>query len=154
MTKNSPFPPTRTLPDGVSLCRGCTPSDACRLGLTHLAIQPEPKTVTSTALCPSDWEGGPMVAHGGWIACVFDEVLGMLPARLHVPCVTAALQVEYLKPVPIQRRVVVFGQVESHTERRWTVTGTLRLADGDADLARATAHLVEPRADHFDKVCR
>jgi acyl-coenzyme A thioesterase PaaI-like protein len=154
MTKSSPFPPMRTLSNGVTLCRGCDPADTCRLGLSHLAVDIASSTVTSSARCPGDWEGGPGVAHGGWIACIFDEVLGMLPARLDVPCVTASLNVDFLKPVPIERLVVASGRVESHVGRRWVVLGTIKLAEDSTEVARAIAHLVEPRPGHFDKLRR
>jgi Thioesterase superfamily len=154
MPKSSPFPPMRTLSNGVTLCRGCNPANACRLGISHLAVHTGSSTVTSSAQCPGDWEGGPGVAHGGWIACIFDDVLGMLPTRLNVPCVTASLNVEFLKPLPIERLVVVSGLVESHVRRRWVVTGSMKLADDSAEVARAIAHLVEPRPEHFDKLRR
>jgi hypothetical protein len=124
-------------------------------GFATLAVHSETQTVTSSGRCPTEWEGGPTVAHGGWIACIFDEVLGMLPFRLDVPCVTASLHVDFLEPVPIDRPVVVSGRVESRVGRRWVVSGTMTLAhDSNTDLARATSHLVEPRPEHFHKVRR
>ena len=152
VSKESPFPAIKVSADGVTLCRGCSQSGACQLGVMQTDVHNGMQTITSSAECPPEWEGGPGVAHGGWIAGVFDEVLGTLPCRLDVPCVTASLVVEFLKPVPIARAVTVSGRVESHLGRRWCVTGTMRLVGDERDLARATAHLVEPAPDHFTKV--
>jgi hypothetical protein len=47
----------------------------CRLGIEHETLNAD-RTVHSTLICPSDQEGGPQVAHGGWTAGVLDELSG------------------------------------------------------------------------------
>src|ERR1700677_1167531 len=138
MSKDSPFPPMEISSGGVTLCRGCRPSGVCKLGNTRTDVDVASQTITSMAQCPPGWEGGPGVAHGGWIACVFDEVLGTLRSRLDFPCVTAALLVTCLVPAPISRTVVVTARVASPGGPRWTIDGAMRLADGGRDLARAS----------------
>src|SRR5258708_16008731 len=113
MPKSSPFPPMRTLSNGVTLCPGCNLANACRLGMSHMAVHSGSSTVASSAQCPRDWEGGPGVAHGGWIAGILDEVLGMLPARLDLPCLTASPNLHFLNPAPTQHPLLPSPPVES-----------------------------------------
>src|SRR5258708_1859128 len=84
----SPFPPLRMTDSGVLLCLSCNEMGRCKLGIVDMHIlQPDPM-IAATVRCPKSSEGGPGVAHGGWIASVFDDVLGGLPNHLAMPCVT------------------------------------------------------------------
>jgi acyl-coenzyme A thioesterase PaaI-like protein len=96
---------------------------------------------------PTDM-GGPGIAHGGWTAAVFDDVLGRLGLGLGELAVTASLSVQYLKPVPIEQDLIVQGRVVSRRGTRRMVTGELRVAGADEVLATAEAVLVAVSARH------
>lgn len=155
MDKESAFPAFSRSDDGVPLCWGCAsePSRTCKLGVQHIDIDRIGQMSTATATCPASWQGGPGVAHGGWITCVFDEVLGSLPAALDVPCVTVTLEVSFRKPVPIARTLRVTATVTERRPRRWVIEGDMRVeGDDDTVYARGTAKFVEPALDHFEKL--
>ena len=67
----------------VALCGACRRLGACRLGLGREELQPD-GSVHTHLVCGPENEGGPDVAHGGWTAGVFDEVLGHVPERQSV----------------------------------------------------------------------
>ena len=62
----------------VALCGACRRLGACRLGLGREELQPD-GSVHTELVCGPENEGGPEVAHGGWTAGAFDEVLGHVP---------------------------------------------------------------------------
>lgn len=153
MAKESAFPPFNMSADGVPLCWGCAPDHSCKLGVQRIDVDTTNAIAVAVARCPTEWQGGPGVAHGGWITCVFDEVLGRLPSALDVPCVTAKLEVSFRRPVPIENLLTVTATVAQRRPRRWVVEGVLRVGgDDDTDYAYGTAKFVEPTLDHFQKL--
>ena len=90
---------------GVALCAACRRTGACRLGLSTEVLGAD-DVARFDIVCPPEHEGGPGVAHGGWTAAVLDEVLGHVPLLHGTLSVTKKLEVEYLRPVPVGRRVV------------------------------------------------
>jgi acyl-coenzyme A thioesterase PaaI-like protein len=135
---------------GIALCRSCERRNRCQLGLGREQLMPD-GSVETTLVCGSDHEGGPGVAHGGWVAATFDEVTGhvtLLSGRL---AVTGALSVSYLKPVPIERPLLARAWVSRKEERRWFVEGELRLANTGALLGRAEATMVLRDPGHFER---
>lgn len=101
--------------------------------------------------CGEDQQGGPMVAHGGWTAAVFDDVLGRIPAIHGDNAVTASLEVNFLKPVPVDRDLSLRARIEEREGRRLRIVGALYLAGGDTALAEASGVWVIRRPDHFDR---
>jgi acyl-coenzyme A thioesterase PaaI-like protein len=156
MAKDSAFPTPSISPGGVPLCWGCAPAGQCQIGIKTIDVNAPTAAAWATAQCPASWQGGPGVAHGGWICSVFDEVFGRLPSALDVPRVTASLQVSFIRPIPIERPIVVTAEVARRNGRRWAIRGVMRLdrVDDRREFARGTAELVEPQLDHFDKVSR
>lgn len=135
----------------VSVCRGCrVQKRSCIFGVVSL-VRTGPLTAVAHLVCPSMFEGGPSVAHGGWTAAVFDDVCGRLVGAMAGGAVTATLSVDYIRPVPIQRDLQLFLEITSHEGRKWTIASSLRLMDSDADLARGSGLWIEPRADHFER---
>ncbi len=102
-------------------------------------------------ICPPEYEGGPGVAHGGWTAAVFDEVLGHV-ALLHGHfTVTASLSVEFKLPVPVGHPLAAEARVDRIEGRKWYLAGELRLASSGATLATATGLWIERAHEaHFE----
>ena len=58
------------------------------------------------------YEGPPGHVHGGWIAAVFDELLGMAQALSGSPGMTAKLTINYRKPTPLHLPIRYVGRID------------------------------------------
>ena len=121
---------------------------ACRLGLGREELQPD-GSVHTDLVCGPENEGGPDVAHGGWTAGVFDELLGHVPLLNGVLAVTGQLSVTYVKPVPVGRPLHARASTVRREGHRWYVAGELTLASTRAVLARGEAVMVVRDIGHF-----
>jgi len=137
--------------DNIALCRGCrVGARACRFGANDfVAIGNNEGRVSLT--CPSDFQGGPDVAHGGWISGVFDDALGRFLTHSGLLTVTATLTIDFLMPVPVERPLILAVRIEEVDGRRRIMSGSLRLEGDDRDRATARGVWVERRPDHFDR---
>lgn len=141
------------LPPGdgtIALCGACRRTGLCRLGLMteHLG---DDGVVRTQLECSADQEGGPRVAHGGWTAAVFDEVLAHVQLLRGVLAVTARLEIAFIKPVPIERPLEARAWVERREGSRWFVAGELSLVRTGATLGRAAGVFVERDPRHFER---
>ena len=134
----------------VRLCESCSRAGACRLGLIEEALI-EPGVSLTKLVCGADHEGGPGVAHGGWTAAVFDEGLGHLSLLSGQMAVTGELSVRFLRPVPIERPLVLRAWCERVENGRRRHRGELRLASTGTLLAAAEGVFVERDPSHFDR---
>jgi acyl-coenzyme A thioesterase PaaI-like protein len=79
----------------------------------------------AVATLGAPYEGPPGFVHGGMIALVFDEVLGMANIAAGVPGMTGTLTVKYRKPTPLFREVRCEGWVERVSGRKILTRGTM-----------------------------
>jgi len=86
------------------------------------------------------YEGPPGHCHGGWVAAMFDELLGFVQLK---PGFTAYLKVDYRAPTPLNRELELRGWVDNVEGRKRTIRGTCSL-DGVL-LAEAIGLFVAPR---------
>ena len=130
---------SRLLASGRQSRFGLT-SERLEDGVAHFALT-----------CLPDYEGGPGVAHGGWTAAAFDEILGHV-ALLHGHfTVTAWLNVQYAKPVPVGLPLMARARADNVDGRKWFLSGELLLASSGATLATATGLWVERAHEaHFE----
>lgn len=91
------------------------------------------------------YEGPPSFVHGGWVACTFDEVLGIANIVSGNPGMTARLTVHYRKPTPLFRPLVVRAWVDRVEGRRVMSRG--EMYDGDTLTAEAEGLFVQPRPE-------
>jgi acyl-coenzyme A thioesterase PaaI-like protein len=134
----------------VALCGACSRLGSCRFGLGGERLMPD-GSVETDLVCGPEQEGGPDVAHGGWTASVFDEILGHVCLLHGELAVTGQLSVTYVKPVPIGRPLHARTWTERREGRRWYVAGELVLAATGAVLATGTAVMVLRDRGHFDR---
>lgn len=131
------------------LCGGCSSLGHCRLGILDVEFS-ESNTVTVRATCDPMYRGGPIVAHGGWIASIFDDALAFAVLRDNPRVVTRDLAVQYRRPVPVSRPLLISAQVIERDDRVWAVTAQMWLDDDpDAILATASAHFVARRDGYY-----
>ncbi|CAM2840044.1 PaaI family thioesterase [Prescottella defluvii] len=87
--------------------------------------------------------GGNSAAHGGTIALLFDDMLGMIVhASGHPIARTGYLHVNYRKVTPIETELVVEGRVDRIEGRKLFCTAELRDLDGNV-LADCEALMVQ-----------
>lgn len=81
------------------------------------------------------YQGPPGHLHGGCIAALFDEVLGLVQSLSGRPGMTGTLTVRYRKPVPLRTELRIEGRVTRVEGRRIFTEG--RLYAGDTLTAEA-----------------
>jgi acyl-coenzyme A thioesterase PaaI-like protein len=91
------------------------------------------------------YEGPPGFVHGGWIACAFDEVLGIANISSGNPGMTARLTVHYRKPTPLFRDLEVRAWLDRVEGRR--IMSHAEIWNGDTLTAEADGIFVQPRPE-------
>jgi len=91
------------------------------------------------------YEGPPGFVHGGWIACAFDEMLGIANIVSGHPGMTGRLTVHYRKPTPLFRELRLRAWVERVEGRR--IMSRAQLFDGDTLTAEADGLFMQPRPE-------
>jgi acyl-coenzyme A thioesterase PaaI-like protein len=93
------------------------------------------------------FEAAPGRVHGGMVAAVFDDILGMAMARARSPGFTGRLTVHFRAPVPMNQRIEFKAWAEEPDGRKLVVQSEARL-DGRL-LAEADALFILVDPDHF-----
>ncbi len=95
-------------------------------------------------------QGAPGLAHGGLLAAAIDEALGSLNWLLRRPAVTARLETDFVRPVPVGTRLFITGEVIGVAGRRiyTRAEGRLDAPDGPLALTAAAVFVAVP-LEHF-----
>ena len=72
------------------------------------------------------YEGPPNTVHGGHVAALFDQFLGIGQKITGQPGVTGELSVRYLKPTPLNTDLEFFGKLEQSQGRRIIMTAEIQ----------------------------
>jgi acyl-coenzyme A thioesterase PaaI-like protein len=91
------------------------------------------------------YEGPPSFVHGGWVACTFDEILGIANIEAGNPGMTGRLTVHYRRPTPLFREIRVRAWVDRVEGRR--ILSRAEMYDGDELTAEADGIFVKPRPE-------
>jgi acyl-coenzyme A thioesterase PaaI-like protein len=83
--------------------------------------------------------------HGGWVACAFDEILGIANIEAGNPGMTARLTIHYRKPTPLFRELRIRAWVDRVEGRRIMARG--EMWDGETLTAEADGIFVQPRPE-------
>lgn len=104
-------------------------------------------TVTAVVCLGDEYEGPPGSVHGGYLAAMFDNLLGVLPYRLtgQRGAFTGRLTVRYRALTPLNTELVLTGRLTDTRSRRVTATGRCH-ADGVL-TAEAEGLFVRPASD-------
>lgn len=99
-----------------------------------------------------DWqyEGPPGCVHGGWIAALFDDFLGMGQKLTGQPGFTGTLKVRYIKPTPLEEELTLVGWVDRIEGRKNILTGEMYA--GTLLTARAEGLFVNMPAGYLEKM--
>ena len=85
---------------------------------------------------PKRFQGPPGHAHGGIIATILDEAMGKVNKLRSVIAFTKTMNIEYLKPVPLDQTLSVIGLEKSVHGRKHHNAAEIRNAAGEV-LARS-----------------
>jgi uncharacterized protein (TIGR00369 family) len=121
-------------------CFGCGADNPRGMMLTFEQDHGARKIVGRFRLGP-EYQGSNRVLHGGIIAVLLDEAMGKLNRFHSVRAVTAELNVEYLRPVPVDEEIVVEAQEVSREGRNLMHRGEVRNTAGEV-LARGRGRFV------------
>ena len=130
-------------------CFGC--GDEQEHGLHMMATIADSRTVFATFTVTEAHQGAPGLAHGGLLACVFDEALGTTIGHLlRQPAVTGRLETEFLRPVPVGSTIFISSELSGLSGRRVFASAEGRLDAEDGPVAvRARATFVIVPFSHF-----
>ena len=82
------------------------------------------------------------MTHGGILAALLDETMGWAPSLLNRRfCVSIELNVQYLKPVPIDTEIKVSGRAVDARRRIWSAEGDVTDSEGTV-YARGTGRYI------------
>ena len=127
-------------PNPENICFGCGGANARGMVLTFEQDNAAQR-IRGKFRLGAEYQGGPGFIHGGIIATVLDEVMGKVCRFREVRAVTAELNIEYLKPVPVDADLVVEGYELEMKGRNLFLAGDIRDVSGKV-LARGKGRFV------------
>lgn len=144
-------PPGTELGEHYSQCFGC--GDDVESGLHIRSMIASDMTVVSKFTVGKDHQGAPGLAHGGLLACAFDEALGSTVGNLlRRPAVTARLETDFVRPVPVGSTLHIAAKLDGVSRRKTYVSAEGRLDAEDGPVAvRARGLFVTVGVEHFTK---
>jgi acyl-coenzyme A thioesterase PaaI-like protein len=95
------------------------------------------------------YEGPPHGVHGGWVAALFDDLLGSAKGLTGAPGMTATLTVRFRQITPVEEDLQLEGWIERESGRRVVAKATCRA--GEALTAEAEALFVGVDFDEVRK---
>ena len=130
-------------------CFGC--GDEQEHGLHLRATIADARTVFARFTVTEAHQGAPGLAHGGLLACAFDEALGTTIGHLlRRPAVTGKLETDFLRPVPVGSTLFISSTLRGLAGRQVFANAEGRLDAEDGPVAvRARAVFVTVRFSHF-----
>jgi len=127
-------------PNPANHCFGCGGANEFGMKLTF-ELDEDEKRCTGRFVLGARYGGGAGFAHGGVIAILLDEAMGKISKLTGERAVTAELNIEYRKPVPVDSEIVVLGWQEDEKGRNRFRVGEIHDAQGNL-LARGRGRFV------------
>src|SRR5580692_6726462 len=131
----------RLEPNPSNACFGCGGANARGMKLVF-EQDAAAQRVRGMLRVGAEYQGGPGFVHGGIIATLLDEVMGKVGRFRNARTVTAELNVEYLRPVPVDEDLLLEGWEVDRKGRNLFHAGEIRDASGVL-LARGKGRFVE-----------
>lgn len=82
-----------------------------------------------TVNCGWAYEGPPNSIHGGFVAAIFDQFLGVGQKITGQPGVTGTISIRYIKPTPLNTDIKMVGRVKSVEGRKNILVGEMWAGD-------------------------
>ena len=150
MPTRHPKAPTEgsKIPSHFGHCFGC--GDLHPTGLHFSAVAGSGLDLTGKFTVTENHQGAPGLAHGGLLSLAFDEALGKLMWLIRSPAVTARLETDFLKPVPMGSTLHITAEISGQVGRKVYTRAEGRLDSPDGPLAvKAAALFVVVPMSHF-----
>jgi acyl-coenzyme A thioesterase PaaI-like protein len=107
----------RPLPSHYDRCFGCGRDHPTGLHLEMWGLDDELR-VRGSFTVTEHHQGAPGLAHGGVISAAVDEGMGYLLWLVGSPAVTARLEVDFRRPVPVGSRLELHARVDRREAAR------------------------------------
>lgn len=111
------------------------------LSPSHVEIRRQDRRVEAHVRIGIAFEGAPGRAHGGFVAALFDDVMGALQLVIEKSGYTRSLHIDYLAAFPVGESVVVTAREIDAEPGRFAVEAEARAAD--RPIARAVGVFTE-----------
>lgn len=108
----------------------------------------EAKVVRGSVRFGKAYEGAPGCAHGGYVAAVFDEALGLACVFSGVPGMTGEITVRYRKPTPIEVPLRLEARFDRQDGRKIYNSGELYA--GDLLVAESSGIFISIEREKFE----
>ena len=136
------------IPSHFGHCFGC--GELHPTGLHLVAHAGNGVDLTAEFTVSENHQGAPGLAHGGLLSLAFDEALGKLMWLLRAPAVTARLETDFLRPVPMESTLHISARITGQVSRKVYCEAEGRLNSPDGEIAvRAAALFVIVPMNHF-----
>ena len=136
------------IPSHFGHCFGC--GELHPTGLHLVAHAGNGVDLTAEFTVTENHQGAPGLAHGGLLSLAFDEALGKLMWLLRAPAVTARLETDFLRPVPMGSTLHISAKITGQVSRKVYCEAEGRLNSVDGELAvKAAALFVIVPMNHF-----
>src|SRR4051794_36806178 len=132
------MPGSPTIDERASHCFGCGPANPHGLHLVFTTDISDPEHPSATVQVQLDrhHEGPPGYLHGGLIATLLDEAMSKLNRPLNVLAMTRHMEVDYLRPVPLYKPLILTSRHLSREGRKIFHQAEIQSPEGQV-LARA-----------------
>jgi len=136
------------IPSHFGHCFGC--GELHPTGLHLVAHAGAAADLTAEFTVTENHQGAPGLAHGGLLSLAFDEALGKLMWLIRAPAVTARLETDFLKPVPMGTTLHITARITGQVNRKVYTAAEGRLGGPDGEIAvKAAALFVIVPMSHF-----
>lgn len=129
----------------LATCFGCGPDNPHKLGIEP--VYASDRVIAEFTFDPG-FEGGPGLAHGGAVAALFDDLLGFVSMMHQRPAVTARLEMNYRRPIPLGVTIRAEAWLSRRDGRKQYAEGAGFAADGSV-LVEASGLFVAVGVEHF-----
>jgi uncharacterized protein (TIGR00369 family) len=116
---------------------GCFACGTLNVHGLHLDLHAEAGTCWTELELPERFQGWDGIAHGGIVCTILDEVMAWALVDHDMWGLTARMQVDFKRPVPIGSPIRAEGRVVG--ARRRIITAAGRIVDGASGVELATA---------------
>lgn len=134
------------LPSHYDLCYGCGTAHPAGL---HMKVIAEDLSVHATFEVTEQHQGAPGLAHGGLLSTAFDEALGALNWLLLAPAVTARLETDFRRPVPVGSVLHIDAWIVGQEGRKVYTRAVGRLGQDGPVALTAAALFIQVPLQHF-----
>lgn len=138
--------PGELIPSHFAQCFGC--GQAHPTGLRLIATVGVGMDVTATFTVTEHHQGAPGLVHGGILSVALDETLSSLMWLLRRPAVTARLETDFLRPVPVGSTLTITAEVMGVSNRKVYSRAEGRIDDGLPVVRAQSLFVIVPMA-HF-----